>query len=170
MTSSPSHRNPGSNEVAPVPNVVPVAQMRGEDDEDTTFLRKMLEGATSYIQSFSWCGSIHSTYFAGGVGKIFAVFLFNITPTRPEVDAWIWIVVGDIPPAYLPLEDCKSGLEVFDTYISGMKRWVVIAREGRESTPDDDVPPVNVPATPEWADKMDSRLRILGESVRPFFE
>jgi len=32
----------------------------------TAFLREMLEDAKNYIQSFSWCDSIVSSYFAGG--------------------------------------------------------------------------------------------------------
>jgi len=144
--------------------------MAGDDDEDTTLLRQMLDEAKKYLLSFVWCESILSSYFAGGVGKIFAIFLFKISPARPDVDQWMWIVVGDIPPAYLPLEDCKSSREVFQTYIDGMKRWVVLARQGREVLPEDCVPPVNVPATPEWAEKLDSRLRSLAELVKPFFD
>jgi len=42
------------------------------------------------------------TRFGGGVGGIFAVFFFQIRPSRPNVEPWIWIIVGDIPSAYLP--------------------------------------------------------------------
>lgn len=52
--------------------------MKGDDDEDTALLRGMLEQAKNYIESFSWCDSIISSYFAGGVGKVFAIFLFKI--------------------------------------------------------------------------------------------
>jgi len=144
--------------------------MAGDDDEDTAQLRQMLEEAKNYVMSFSWCESVLRSYFAGGVGKIFAIFLFNISPARADVDPWMWIVVEDIPPAYLPLEDCKSGREVFETYIDGMMRWVDLAREGREGAPEDWVPTVNVPATPEWAETLDDRLRSLTRLVKPMFE
>jgi hypothetical protein len=109
--------NPEIDDVIPVPNVVPVAQMRGDDDEDTQFLREMLEQAKNYIQSFSWCDSIVSSYFAGGVGKAFAIFLFKINSSRRDVDPWEWVFVGDIPRAYLPLEDATSKMAAFETYI-----------------------------------------------------
>ena len=81
----------------------------------------------------------------------------------------MWIVVGDIPPAYLSWEDCRSGKEAFDTYIAGMEKWVQFAREGQEGTAEDCVAPVNVPATPEWAEALESRLRSLRELVQPLF-
>jgi hypothetical protein len=166
----PSEEDSGTDEVVPALNVVPVERMAGDDEEDTALLQQMLQEAKNYINSFSWCDSIRSSYFAGGVGKIFAIFLFNISSVRRDVDKWMWIVVGDIPPAYLPWEDCHSSGEVFDTYIAGMKQWVQLAREGREASAEDCVPPVNVSATPEWAESLDSRLRSLTELVQPLFK
>jgi hypothetical protein len=29
---------------------------------------------------------------------------------------------------------------------------------------------VNVPSTPEWAETLDSRLRMLSDVIKPFFE
>lgn len=162
------HRDAQDASKAPVPDVVSVGEMTGDDEEDSEYLRQMLEQAQNYVQSFSWCNGIVSRYFAGGVGKIFAIFLFKINTSRPDVDPWEWIFVGDAPPAYLPLEDAGSKLRAFDTYLGGMKRWIKFARETRE--PDDSCPPVNVPATPEWAEELDKRLRFLDAMMRPYFE
>jgi len=150
--------------------VVPVEQMEGDDDEDTALLKEMSKRAKDYILSFRWCDSIESGYFGGGVGKILAIFLFKINSTNPEVDPWEWVVVGDIPPAYLPLEDAGTSLEVFDLYVGGMKRWVQFAREGVSPLPEDCVPPIEVPATPEWAKELNGRLDSLNELVRCHFE
>ncbi|MGA9306103.1 MAG: hypothetical protein WBW31_11945 [Candidatus Sulfotelmatobacter sp.] len=51
-----------------------------------------------------------------------------------------------------------------------MSKWVELARMGKTGTPDQGVPPVNVPATPEWAEKLSQRLNGLALAVRPFFE
>jgi len=159
-----------TDNVAPVPGVVPTELMSGDDDEDTALLRGMLEEAKNYIRSFSWCDSIISSYFAGGVGKVFAIFLFKINSSHRDVGPWEWIFVGDIPPVYLPLEDAPSKMAAFETYLYGMGKWVAVAREGREPQPEDRCPPVNVPPTPEWANTLDSRLRTLSKVIRPFFE
>lgn len=159
-----------TDSVAPVPDVVPIEQMTGDDEEDTALLLGMLERAKNYIQSFSWCDSIIGSYFAGGVGGVFAIFLLKINSGRRDVDPWEWVFVGDMPAAYLPLEDAPSKMAAFETYLDGMERWVAVAREGREPQPEDCCPPMNVPPTPEWAEKLDSRLRTLSEVIRPFFE
>jgi hypothetical protein len=138
-------------------DLFPEASIVGEDEDDTALLHKMSEAARSYVSSFSWCSAILNSYFGGGVGGIFAVFFFHIRPNRSDVEPWIWIVVGDIPPAYLPLSDCKSPTEVFRTYIRGMSRWVELARKGETGTPEEGVPPVNVPATPEWAAELNKK-------------
>jgi len=150
--------------------LVGVLDMKGEDEEDTRFLREMAENATRYISSFSWCESILDSYFGGGVGGIFVIFLFHIHSGRPDVDPWIWIMTGDIPSAYLPVSDCTSPEEAFETYILGMKRWVEFARGNTDGIDEEDIPPVNVPATPEWAEKLDKRLGTLETTIRPFFQ
>jgi len=156
--------------ISSVPHVVPAELIAGEDDEETALLRQMLEAAKTYTLSFSWCDAIIDSYFGGGIGKIIAIFLFNISTKRVDVDHWVWIIVGDIPPAYLPLEDCKSPKQVFEMYIEGMGKWAKLAREGRTGTATEGIPPVNIPATPEWANRIESRLRMLNEIALPYFE
>lgn len=151
-------------------DLVPVGNIVGDDEQDTVLLRKMAHDAERYICSFPWCGAVLKSYLGGGVGGIFAVFFFHIRPSRPDVEPWIWIIVGDIPPAYLPLSDCKSPAEVFRTYIRGMTNWVELARKGLTGTPAQGVPPVNVPATPEWAEKINQKLYGLTIAVKPSFE
>jgi hypothetical protein len=141
-----------------------------DDDQDAVLLRQMKQDAERYISSFSWCKEVLDSYFGGGVGGIFAVFLFHIRSSRPDVEPWIWVVVGDIPPAYLPLTDCKSAAEVFRTYIRGMSNWVELARKGQKGTPEQGVPPVDVPATPEWAERLSQRLYGLTLAVKALFE
>ena len=144
--------------------------MTGEDEEDSALLREMSKQAESFLRPFSWCAEILGCYFGGGSGGVLAVFLFNIGPTKPVVGQWIWIVVGDIPYAYLPLEDAETPAIAFKKYLLGMGRWVEMVRQGRSETPDDGVPPVRVPTTPEWADKIERRLHTLRLIVQPFFD
>jgi hypothetical protein len=142
----------------------------GDDAEDTELLKEMTSRATRYIESFSWCDAVLDTYFGGGVGGIFAVFFFRIQPSRAEVDPWIWVMVGDVPSAYLPLTNCESPAEAFRMYLDGMSRWVELARDGKTGTAEEGVPPVNVPATPEWAEKLNLKLSGLASIIKPFFE
>lgn len=153
-----------SSELAPTSEIV------GDDQEDTRLLQKMADEAERYIKSFSWCRAVLDSYFGGGVGGIFAIFFFHILPSRSEVDPWIWIVVGDIPSSYLPVSDCDSPKQVFRTYMNGMRRWVEFARNGKNGTAEQGVPPVDVPATPQWAESLNDRLQNLEFLIGPFFE
>jgi hypothetical protein len=152
----------------PLNYLTPVSDLAGDDDEDTELLRKMAISAKRYVESFDWCVAVTSSYFGGGVGGIFAVFLFGVVPARPEIDEWIWAVDGDLPSAYLPLEDAASPTEVFDQYIAGMRRWVAFAQSGARSMPRD-VPPIDYPRTPEWADLIGKRITSLEEILGPVF-
>jgi len=149
--------------------LVATKNINGEDETDTALLRGMAEEAKRYITSFPWCGSVLESYFGGGFGGIFAIFFFHIHPSRPEVDSWIWIMTGDVPPAYLPLTDSDSPAAAFRTYFHGMSRWVELARKGQTGTPQQGVPPVNLPATPEWAEKVNQKLYGLTLTVKPLF-
>lgn len=151
-------------------NLVSVARMQGEDDRESRLLREMSVEARQYVSSFTWCGPVLDSYFAGGVGGIFAIFFFHIQPSRRGVSPWTWIMVGDIPSAYLALDDCSSAAEAFDLYLEGMGRWVEFAREGKTGTAEQGVPPVNVPATPERADQLHRKLEGLNSIIRPFFQ
>jgi hypothetical protein len=154
----------------PIPSLTPIGLLAGEDEEDTRLLGDMSKTAESYLRSFAWCRDVFGGFFGGGVGGVLAIFLYNVRPTRASIGSWIWIVVGDVPPAYLPLKDANSPAAVFRTYLKGMSRWVALARQGRTATADDGVPPVDVPATPEWVDKLDHRLNSLRLIVQLFFD
>jgi len=148
----------------PVSGVVPVSQMAGEDDDDTERLRKMETDAREFISHFDWCEGIRDLYFGGGIGDVFAVFLVRIAPAQTSVDEYLWIVVGDIPSAYLVVDDSPIPQRAIEGYVWEMRKWVALAKEGRTSG---DVIPVNAPATPEWAEKLESRLNALEQKIIP---
>jgi len=151
-------------------DLTPAKDVVGGDEQDTFLLRTMADDANRYISAFPWCKTVLDSYFGGGVGGIFAVFFFHISASRIDVDAWIWVMVGDIPSAYLPLSDCGSPAEAFRAYVRGMSNWVELARKGQKGTPEQGVPTVNTPATPEWAERLNQRLNALTLAVKPFFE
>jgi hypothetical protein len=150
----------------PVKRVMPVEKLFGEDPEDTRLLGSMALDAENYLRSFSWCESIEGRYFGAGIGGVVGIFLFGIVPAHPDIDEWLWVVVGDLPSAYLVADDCKVPSEVLATYIELMRRWTTLAKSGRTSP---EVIPVNVPATPEWAKELEGRLDFLEDDVLPQF-
>lgn len=92
----------------PVGGVVPIDRIFGDDEQDVRLLRLMAAEAQEYIQNFSWCKSIREAYFGDGCGGVVALFFFRIEPSKPDVDEWLWVVVGDVPPAYLVIDESKT--------------------------------------------------------------
>lgn len=150
----------------PVKGIIPIDQLFGEDAEDTRLLQAMAVKARSYIENFAWCDKIQSSYFGDGYGGIVAVFLFQIEPSHAEVDEWLWVIVGDLPSAYLVLDNANYPSEALEAYIEEMSEWVMLAKEGRSSTT---VIPVNAPAIPEFAMMLEGRLSFLRDTIVPAF-
>ena len=142
----------------PVTGIVPIAMMIGDEEEDTALLHQMYDDARSYLEAFSWCGSVIQSYFGVGIGGVVAVFLFQIQPVQQYVDEWLWVIVGDIPSAYLVMDKSHTPVEALRGYIEEMRKWVTLALEGRSSR---DVIPVNATATPEWGKVLGDRLDVL---------
>jgi len=142
--------------------VVPAALMKGEDEEETAGLRELLAEATNYLQAFSWVRESKAAYLGIGVAKIVGVFLFEIIPSREDVDDKVWVIVGDLPPAYITAEDAPNPAAALDAYIGAMEEWVEAAKAGRGV---ENLIPVNVPPTAENAARLESRLHFLDKEI-----
>lgn len=151
-----------------VTGVVVADKMRGDDPEDTRLLGGMLQTAKDYLFSFDWCSGVTKAYFGDGVGGVVAVFLMRIIPARKGIDEWLWVIVGDIPPAYLVTEGIRDPHEALAAYIEHRKEWVSFASQSK--TPPKKIMPVDsVPPTAEWASKLDVRLETLKAHILPWF-
>jgi hypothetical protein len=132
------------------------------DDIDAALLE-----AREYIQFYEWAKNIKSEYLGYGAEGIIYIFLFEIPPGRPDVPQWIWVIVGDVPPAYMPGDDVETPYEALDGYIGAMEDWVEAARQGKSVAK---LIPVNVPANPANAEMLAGRLKFLDEKVLPLLQ
>jgi hypothetical protein len=142
----------------------PVDLIEGEDALDTKLLREMVVEARDFIISQEWCERIDHQYLAYGIGGVVGVFLVLITPRGKDVDKWLWAIVGDIPPAYIVVEDNPTASDALDAYCSEMESWVEAVERGDSIG---DLIPVNAPATPESARQLGGRLEYLRLKVLP---
>jgi hypothetical protein len=145
--------------------VVSVDEMRGEDAEETEILRQMLAEATSYICGFDWCNDVVDAYYGLGVGGVVAVFLLRIDGA-PGVDEWLWVVVGDIPSAYLMTDKAPDGVSALRVYCDLMSEWVNAVRAG---TSLDAVVPVDAIPNAANANALARRIVTLQEHILPAF-
>ncbi len=138
----------------------------GEDEEETQRFREMATEARQYLASHAWCAGVADLYFAGGVPAVVAAFAARIDP-RDGADEWLWIVVGDLPSAYLVIEDGPQSLpEVLETYCDLMSDWVNAIRTGHSVAK---VFPVRAPADLQHAEMLERRISFLRGEVIPAF-
>jgi len=142
--------------------LVPAEELQGEDEEDTTLLRRQYQNAVDFLESHEWCDEVSGGYFGGGVGGIIAVFLLRLTSSEEEVPDYLWVLTGDIPPAYLVTDIISTPHEALITYIELRREWCEAVLEGRSI---DDIMPVNVPPKKKWARELESRMGFLEREV-----
>ncbi|WP_206532300.1 MULTISPECIES: hypothetical protein [unclassified Mesorhizobium] len=129
-----------------IPDLSSVTRLPSTDkstgDEELDAARRE---ARKYLEFYDWVSAIKGEYFGYGADGIIYIFLFEIVPGRPDVAQWIWVIVGDVPPTYIPCDDAKNPYEALDGYIGAMEEWVEAARQGKSVAK---LIPVNVPANP----------------------
>lgn len=125
-------------------------------------LSELESAALNYIRSFSWSGEVLALFRGVHVAGILGIFLVRHNPSVPGVDEWLWIVVGDVPPAYLVAEGNPTPADALEGYIREMRRWVKAAGSGE---PVDDLIPVNAPPTAEFAGMLARRLDSLERAI-----
>jgi hypothetical protein len=142
--------------------VVPWQKYIDAEDEDRDETQELYDEARRFLVKKKWCRGIEDQYAGIIVPGVIGVFLFKIIPARPEVDDWLWVIVGDLPSAYLVCDECPNPATAIDGYIGEMERWVAAAESGRSVA---DLIPVNVPPTPKYAKMLGSRLKFVEREI-----
>ena len=94
------------------------------------------------------------------------MFLVEIEPTEAGVDSVVWVVVGDIPPAYLVIDDAPSPASALERYVEEMRMWVDAVIAGKSVT---QCIPVDGAATVENAKDLSVRLAFLEREILPYY-
>lgn len=139
-------------------------KIQGDSREDTELLRAMAQRAETYIRAFKWCPDIRAMYLAYGVGEIIALFLVEFSKRIAGTDKRLWIVVGDLPSAYMVVELDDSPKEALERYTRLMDRWISAVSMG---TAIKDVFPVETDPSFENADALRLRIEFLRSEVIP---
>lgn len=140
----------------PAPALVATEEIRNAEVAD------MAQEAARFLMSHPWCKAIASSHLAWAVAGVVGVFLFRIVPTRADVDETLWVVVGDLPTAYVAHEGNPTWRDALASYVSGMERWVEAVRSGGSL---DGTIPVAAEPTPEHASMLAGRLRFISRKI-----
>jgi hypothetical protein len=134
-------------------------QTRVEGREE---MESLCKEAKNFLEYYDWCGEILETYMGMLYLGVVGVFLFKIAPTKKDVDEWIWVIVGDLPSAYLTVDECPNPATALDGYVGAMEEWVEAAQSGDSVA---GLIPVNVAATKENAKNLKIRLSLLEKNI-----
>ncbi|MCD4780288.1 MAG: hypothetical protein K8S27_07055 [Candidatus Omnitrophica bacterium] len=150
-----------------VNKIMPIDQMEGEDARDTALLREMYAEAEGFILAHPWCEGLEQAFFGIGVGGVVAVFLFKIIHGRGDVDDFLWVIVGDLPPAYIVCDFAPNPACALDGYIEEMTLWIDAVKKGESI---EELIPVNVPPEEPYAKMLEDRLNTLDKEILSHYE
>jgi hypothetical protein len=114
--------------------------------------------AERFLAGQRWCARVLRVTPVFAIAGVLGVFRCSLLPSDPTADVMVWVVVGDLPPAYLVHEPGDSWQDALRGYVDEMGRWVAAARAG---APVDDLIPVSVAPTAGHADMLASRLEFI---------
>lgn len=132
------------------------------DVDDPCGLCAFAEEARRFLASHQWCVQVTRGYLGLGLPGILGVFLFEIVPRRPEIDPELWVVVGDLPPAYLVTDEAAEPLRALEAYVREMRRWVDAVER---SKPLDHIIPVKAAPTSDNAAELAERLDFIESEI-----
>ncbi len=132
-----------------------------DDQENRECAEEYYLRARKFLESHRFSRGIKESYIGMYYCKILGIFLFRIDAEK-EYSEWIWTFVGDIPSAILPIRAGSNAAMALDAYLGEMLDWVEAVDEGRSV---EDLLPVNVPPTKEWADNLRRRLDFIGNKI-----
>ena len=128
-------------------------------------VKALAKEAYNYLLSFPWCLSINKGWLVYSCGYVIGFFYFEIVPDIAKgADSHVWIIVGDLPPAYIDILSAPSPRSAMDLYIRLMEEWVSKVNNGEDIS---DCYPINAPATKEYADMLTTRMNLLKEDYLP---
>ncbi len=151
--------------------MTPISEIPTEYGDEGEEMVALAGEAAEFLGAFGWCNSIRRGFLADAWSAQFAVFYFEIEPAA-GADERIWVVAGDVPPAYLDIESCPNVRKVVETYVWLMEEWVDVVRKGGST---DALMPVlargsshrRLPPKPENAEMLARRLALIRKHVFP---
>jgi len=122
--------------------------------------------ARAFLLAQSWCRAVRALTLKKWIEGVLALFYAEIEPEpQSGADEAVWVVVGDLPPAYLDVPSVPAYREALEAYIALLEEWVEAVRSGE---PIDELMPIYhrhslapVPPTLRFAEMIELRVKYL---------
>lgn len=130
--------------------------------EEITLLSAMKAEAEGFVSAFSWAPNISSSTLCFGVGGVIAIFLFKFGSLIGDTDDKLWVIVGDLPSAYLVVDEDDDPRQATERYCELMDDWCEAVEQGSDLS---EVYPVDVPATSENSELLRKRISFIRNEI-----
>jgi hypothetical protein len=150
-----------------VSRLVPIDDIRGDTKRESALLREMAAEALDFVAGQAWAAPARGAWFGLGVGDVVGVFLVEFARAVGRTDRQLWVVVGDLPSAYLVTDHAPTATAALREYCVLMERWAQAVLDGRSLQR---CFPVEAPATSTNARSLLRRVRTLRDSILPALE
>ena len=97
-------------------SMVPLSQIHNPE------VRELADEALRFLESHSWCGPVKSGELAFAVAGVVGIFKFSVEPSYPDVDSLLWVITGDLPPAYLGTDRAHDWQSALARYVDEMRK------------------------------------------------
>jgi hypothetical protein len=124
----------------------------------------LVSSMDAFLSGFSWERRTGNVWVGESIPGVFGLFLVELDPASGDIGRYIWVIVGDVPPAYISSEFAKSPKEAVEVYVAEMAAWVEAVEEGE---PVDKLIPVNGDPIPANAAALKSRLSFIRTWILP---
>lgn len=141
----------------------PARDLQGISEYETKLLLSYLDQARACLESFGWCTEVRDERFGVGMGGVLAVFLCEVL-VKGRAREWLWVVAGDLPPAYFSLARAATPAEALHVYCELVERWVDAVEQGAL---DRDVFPLSVEPSAAVAIVLRAKLATVRRIVLP---
>src|ERR1051326_8575785 len=99
------------------PALVPLTELRNVEAVAAA------ERGLAYLRSHRWCGEVTRADVAFAGPGVLTIVLVEFAPTEPGVDSRVWVVGGDLPPAYLGWDPTDTWQDALRGYVEEMRLW-----------------------------------------------
>jgi hypothetical protein len=127
-------------------------------------LLELARTAQSYVRSFAWCPPLLATYLAFGVSGVIGLFQVHFEQTIQKTDDRLWVIVGDLPSAYLVVNESDLPRDALENYCLLMDEWVDAVRDKSNF---ETVFPISSARTLENAGLLMSRIGFIRSQIVP---
>ncbi len=150
--------------------LTPMHNTHFPNDVDREHILTLAQRAEEYLLRFDWCRGIGDgsgiveggRWYGTGIDRYVGIFLLEavVDPRWKGLDTWTWVIVGDVPPARISPWYARNPYQAINSYAGEMQAWVDAVRQGLSI---DELIPVNVAPSREFADMLATRLELINK-------